>query len=86
MHVHGHDDIGVGASIDRAIVIIVLGDKDPTGSRELLFQVMSIGLLLLSCEGGDTLSCLQDSTRVFHVAAMAVRSASHSHCAMATVA
>jgi hypothetical protein len=37
------------------IVVFVLGDRDPLGSGELLFQVTSDVLLLLPSEGGGTL-------------------------------
>jgi hypothetical protein len=58
VHVCGEDDIRVGADIDWAIVVIVLGDHDPLGSDELLFQMMSNGLFLLLGEGGGTLMCI----------------------------
>jgi hypothetical protein len=51
MQVHGEGGIGVGAGVDGAIVIVILGDHDPLGSGELLFQVMSDGVLLLPSEG-----------------------------------
>jgi hypothetical protein len=51
MQVHGEGGVGVGASIDGAIVVVVLGKHDPLGSGELLFQVTSDGLLLLPNEG-----------------------------------
>jgi hypothetical protein len=53
MQVRGEGGVGVGASIDGAIVVVVLGKHDPLGSGELLFQVTSDGLLLLPSEGGD---------------------------------
>jgi hypothetical protein len=37
------------------IVVVILGDRDPLGSGELLFQVTGDGLLLLPSEGGDAL-------------------------------
>jgi hypothetical protein len=55
VQVHSEGDIGVGVGIDGAIVIIVLGDCDPLGSGELLFQVMGDGLLLLPSEDGGAL-------------------------------
>jgi hypothetical protein len=63
VQVHGEDGVGVGVDVDGAIIIIVLGDRDPLGSDELLFQVMGEGLLLLPSEGGGTLvrpSLVQD--------------------------
>jgi hypothetical protein len=48
--------VGVGACVDGAIVVVILGDDDPLGSEELLFQVMKIGLLLLPIEGGGMLA------------------------------
>jgi hypothetical protein len=44
--------VGVGTSVDGAIVIVALGNRDPLGCGELLFQVTSDGLLLLSEGGG----------------------------------
>jgi hypothetical protein len=52
----GEGGIGVGADVDRAIVVVVLGDRDPLGSGELLFQVAGDGLLLFPCEGGGALT------------------------------
>jgi hypothetical protein len=43
---------GVVADVDGAIIIVVLGKRDPLGNGELLFQVMSDGLLLLPSKGG----------------------------------
>jgi hypothetical protein len=37
VQVHGEGGIGVGVSVDGAIVIIVLGKHDPLASGELLF-------------------------------------------------
>jgi hypothetical protein len=54
MQVCGEGGIEVGASVDRAI--IVLGDCDPVGSDELLFQVTDDGLLLLSNDGSGALA------------------------------
>jgi hypothetical protein len=48
--------IGVGAGVDGAIVVVVLGDLNPLTSGELLFQVAGGGLLLLPNEGGDVLA------------------------------
>jgi hypothetical protein len=55
VQVCGEGGVGVGADIDGAIVIVVLGDCDPLGSGELLFQVMGDDLLLLPSEGGGAL-------------------------------
>jgi hypothetical protein len=55
VQVHSEGGIGVGVGVDGAIVIIVLGDCDPLGSGELLFQVMGDGLLLLPSEDGGAL-------------------------------
>jgi hypothetical protein len=54
--VRSEGDVGVGADIDRVIVIVVLGDHDPLGSGELLFQVMGNSLLLLPSEGSGVLT------------------------------
>jgi hypothetical protein len=48
--------VGDGVGIDGAIVIVILGGNSPLGSVELLFQVTSVGLLLLPSEGGGTLT------------------------------
>jgi hypothetical protein len=56
--VRSEGGIRVGASVNGAIIIIVLGDHDPLGGGELLFQVTSDGLLLLSSEGGSALARL----------------------------
>jgi hypothetical protein len=54
--VRGEGGIRVRVDVDGAIVIIVLGDRDPLGSDELLFQVTSNDLLLLPSEGGSVLT------------------------------
>jgi hypothetical protein len=56
VQVHGEGGVGVGAGVDGAIVVIVLGNCDPLGSDELLFQVMGDGLLLFPSEGGGVLA------------------------------
>jgi hypothetical protein len=48
--------VGVGASVDGAIIIVILGDHDPLGSSDLLFQVMNDSLLLLPSEGDGALA------------------------------
>jgi hypothetical protein len=58
VQVRGEGSIGVGADIDGAIVIVILGDRDPLGSGELLFQVTGDGLLLLPSQGGGALTRL----------------------------
>jgi hypothetical protein len=55
VQVHGEDGIRVGADVNGAIVIIILGDRDPLGSGELLFQVTGDDLLLFPSEGGSVL-------------------------------
>jgi hypothetical protein len=37
MQVHDEGGIGVGAGVDGAIIIVVLGDHDPLGSGGLPF-------------------------------------------------
>jgi hypothetical protein len=54
--VYGEGGIGVGASIDGVIFVIILGDRDPLGSGELLFQVTGDGLLLLPSESSGALA------------------------------
>jgi hypothetical protein len=65
VQVHSEGGVGVGAGIDGAIVVVVLGNRDPLGNDELLFQVTGDGLLLFPSEGGGALArpCLvQDLT------------------------
>jgi hypothetical protein len=57
MQARGEGNIGVGASVDGAIVVVILGKRNPLGSGELLFQVMSKGILLPPSEGGGMLTC-----------------------------
>jgi hypothetical protein len=56
VQVHDEGSIGVRADIDGVIVVIIMRDCDPLGSGELLFQVMSDGVLLLPSEGGGPLA------------------------------
>jgi hypothetical protein len=51
VQVRGEGGIRVGASVDGAIVVVVLTNRDPLGSGKLLFQVMSDGLLILPSKG-----------------------------------
>jgi hypothetical protein len=62
VQVRDHGGIRVGAGVDEAIIVIILGDNDPLGSDELLFHVTSVGLLLLLGEGGNTCSRAQASS------------------------
>jgi hypothetical protein len=55
VQVRGEGGVGAGAGVDRAIVVVVLGNRDPLGSGELLFQVTGDGLLLFPSEGGGAL-------------------------------
>jgi hypothetical protein len=48
--------IGVGGGVDGAIVIVILGKRDPLGNGALLFQVMSDDFLLLPSEGGGVIA------------------------------
>jgi hypothetical protein len=41
VQVHSEGGIRVGAGVNGAIVIVILTDRNPLGSSELLFQVMS---------------------------------------------
>jgi hypothetical protein len=54
--VHGEGNVGVGAGVDGAIIVVTLWDRDFLGSNELLFQVMGDGLLLLLSKGGGALT------------------------------
>jgi hypothetical protein len=58
VQVRGEGGVRVGAGVDGVIIIVILGDHDPMGSSELLFQVTGDGLLLLSNEGSGALTCL----------------------------
>jgi hypothetical protein len=57
VQVRGEGSVGVGADIDGAIIVVVLGNRDLLGSGELLFQVTDDGLLLFSSEGGGAFAC-----------------------------
>jgi hypothetical protein len=54
VQVRGEGSVRVGADINGAIVVVILGNRDPLGSGELLFQVTGDGLLLFPSEGGGT--------------------------------
>jgi hypothetical protein len=54
VQVRGEGSVRVGADIDGAIVVVILGNRDPLGSGELLFQVTGDGLLLFPSKGGGT--------------------------------
>jgi hypothetical protein len=56
MQVRGEGSVGVGAGVDGAIVVVVLGERHPLGNSELLLQVTSDSILLLPSEGGDALA------------------------------
>jgi hypothetical protein len=51
MQVRGEGGVRVGSGIDGAIIIVVLGDHNPLGRSELLFQVTGDGLLLFPKRG-----------------------------------
>jgi hypothetical protein len=55
VQVRSEGGVRVGSGVDGVIIIFVLGDNDPLGNDELLFHVMSNGLLLLPSEGGGML-------------------------------
>jgi hypothetical protein len=55
VQVRSEGGVGVGSGVDGVIIIFVLGDNDPLGNDELLFHVMSNGLLLLLSEGSGML-------------------------------
>jgi hypothetical protein len=57
MQLRGEGGIGVGAGVDGAIIVVILRDRDPLGSGELLFQVTSDDLLLLPSEGSGAVTC-----------------------------
>jgi hypothetical protein len=59
VQVRGESGVRVGAGVDGAIIIVVLGDRDPLGISELLFQVTGDGLLLFPNEGGSVLARLR---------------------------
>jgi hypothetical protein len=80
--VHGEGSTGVGAGIDGAIIVVILGGHDLLGSGELLFQVTGDDLLLLPSEVA-TRSCAQDSFMVLCAAATAATRASCSRCTVA---
>jgi hypothetical protein len=79
VQVHGEGGIRVGADIDRAIAIVILGDRDALGSYELLFQVTSGGLLLFPIDQG--LACgshASDESLLLSVCSIG-RGMSHDH-------
>jgi hypothetical protein len=78
VQVRDQGSIKVGAGIDIVLVVVVLEDNDPLGSGELLFQVMSVGLILRPSEGGA-----QASSRILYAAAMTARRTSCSRDAVA---
>jgi hypothetical protein len=57
VQVRGEGGVWVGAGVDGAIVVVVLGNYDPLGSGEQLFQVTGDGLLLFPSKGGGVLAC-----------------------------
>jgi hypothetical protein len=75
VQVQGEGGIGVGASIDGVIFVIILGDRDPLGSGELLFQARAAAR-----------SHAGASSRVLRAIAMAATKASCSRYAVAAVA
>jgi hypothetical protein len=77
--------IGVGAGIDGAIYVIVLGDRDPLGSGELLFQMTGVVFSFSQARAVARL-CVRALSRVLCAAAMAVMRASCSRCMVAVVA
>jgi hypothetical protein len=85
MQVHGEGGVGVGAGIDGAIIVFVLGDRNPLSSGELLFQVMGDGLLLFQVRAAVR-SHAHASYRVLHAAAKAAMRASCSQCAVTVAA
>jgi hypothetical protein len=54
--VRGEGGVRVGAGVDGAIIIVILGKRDPLGSGELLLQMMSDRLLHLLSEGSGMLT------------------------------
>jgi hypothetical protein len=63
VQVHDEGNVGVGAGVKGAIVIIILGDHNSLGIGELLFQVMSDGIFCFPSEGSGALThpCLVQS-------------------------
>jgi hypothetical protein len=57
VQVRGEGGVRVRAGVDGAIIIVILGDRDPLGSGELLFHMMGDGLLLLPSGIGGMLAC-----------------------------
>jgi hypothetical protein len=85
MQVRDEGDIRVGASIDEAIVIVVLRDRDLLDSYELLFHVTDDGFSLSQVRV-TARSRARASSRVLRVAATAAMRASCSQCAVAAAA
>jgi hypothetical protein len=85
VQVRGEGSVRVGADIDGAIVVVILGNRDPLGSGELLFQVTGDGLLLFPSEGGGVPRA-RASSRVLRASATVATRASYSRCAVAAAA
>jgi hypothetical protein len=86
VQVRGEGGVRVGASIEGAIIVVILGDPDLLGSGELLFHVMGDGLVL-PCKDSSMLTRLGLAQGLAcGTAATAVMRASCSWCIVATVA
>jgi hypothetical protein len=57
VQVRGEGVVKVGAAVNGVIVVVILGNRDPFDSDELLFQVTDDGILLLPSEGSGALAC-----------------------------
>jgi hypothetical protein len=56
VQVRGKGGVGVGAGVDRVIIVVILGDRDLLDSDKPLFQMTGNGLLLLLSEGDGALA------------------------------
>jgi hypothetical protein len=77
--VSGEGGVGLEADVDGTIIVIILGDQDPLGSSELLFQMMGDDLLFLLSKGEHT----RASYRVLRATATMAMRTSCSRCAIA---
>jgi hypothetical protein len=81
VQVRDEGSVGVGADI-VGVIVVVLGDRNPLCSGDLLFQVTGDDLLLLPNEA-TARSCAQVSSKVLRAVATAATRASCSQCVVA---
>jgi hypothetical protein len=85
MQVRSEGGVGVGADVDGAVVVVILGKHKPLGNGELLFRVTSDGLLFSQARAAAR-SLTHASSKVLCAAAMTTTRASCFLCAVAAAA